>query len=106
MSVEGIEGLLRRSEITREDLAKRMYVTADELEAILSGQKKLRRLHIAGLERATLSLALERRDPSFVNPQFHWQMLRYAMLVLQEQRRGEADNPAKESSKPLHAAGA
>lgn len=89
MSIEAIENLMERSGISSEDLAKRMYIPTDELAALLSGEKKFRRLHSAGLERASLSLALERRDPSFVGPAFQWQMLRYAMLVLQEQRPSE-----------------
>lgn len=91
MSIDLAQDLLNRLDVSRDDLARRMFITADELEALLSEKVRFKRLHSAGLERATLSLALERRDPSLVSQPFRWQMLRYAMLILQEHRPGNAE---------------
>ncbi len=94
LSVEIIRNLMTRYDVDREDLARRMFVSSDELDALLSEKIRFKRLHMAGLERATVSLALEHRDASVVAQPFRWQMLRFAMLVLQDQRPGSTDQEA------------
>ena len=98
MSIEALEQLRDKAKVTHEDLAKRMGVTDEEYRALLTGKTRFRRLYVNALDKAALSLALELRDPSLLNPQFLWQTLRIAIAVMQEHRPPAESAGASESA--------
>lgn len=89
MSVQEMKDLRERARLTQAQMAERMglgktaYV---DLELGDDDWKKFKRRHQLALERASLTLALERRDIDLALPSIRRDALDFARLVSGEQQ--------------------